>query len=300
MDPTNSELFISIEKPLKYFQDHLKKPDNQRIIFSGHFGTGKTTFLRKFYEGSENVNVFHLYPVNYQVADNKDIFELIKFDILTILVEKDLVVKDEELGRFLTLQSYIMSDGANALWGFLKELPKLGKVFKSSEKLVDFFSTFNKYQKELNNIKVDKVQKYLDEINEQKGNLYEADYITSLIRISLKNQKLANKENVLIIDDLDRMDPAHIFRIMNIFSAHFDQINQFLHEDKTDNKFGLDKIIMVCDIENIRKLFYSFYGEGIDFSGYIDKSFSMQIFDFNNKEEILKSLNLIFKKCESK
>jgi hypothetical protein len=144
MNSPNPEIVIPIDKIKSTFEYHLEIPNNNSILFSGKYGSGKTTFLKNYYNENKNINAFHLFPVNYQVADNKDIFELIKFDILTILIEKDWIVKDEKIGHSLSLQSYIMSDGANSVWSFLKELPKLGKVFKSSEKLIDFFDGFNK------------------------------------------------------------------------------------------------------------------------------------------------------------
>ena len=75
----------------------------------------------------------------------------------------------------------------------------------------------------------------------------------------------AEKRKVLIIDDLDRMDPDHIFRIMNVFAAQFD------HERFGYNKFAFDKVIIVCDLDNLRNLFAHKYGSNVDFSGYIDK-----------------------------
>ena len=34
--------------------------------------------------------------------------------------------------------------------------------------------------------------------------------------------KKDGKKTVLIIDDLDRIDPEHIFRLLNVFAAHLD------------------------------------------------------------------------------
>ena len=84
----------------------------------------------------------------------------------------------------------------------------------------------------------------------------------------------------MIIEDLDRIDPAHIFRILNVFSAHFDRYGV----DKTcgDNKFCLDKIVTVCDINNIKKIYAHVYGDNTDFTGYISK--------FSNSKEYIYSL----------
>ena len=49
----------------------------------GANGIGKTTFLDYYFnskesEFSKNYNVFHLYPVNYSVLQNEDIFSYLK------------------------------------------------------------------------------------------------------------------------------------------------------------------------------------------------------------------------------
>ena len=95
-----------------------------------------------------------------------------------------------------------------------------------------------------------------------------------------------DRQTVLIIDDLDRMDPEHVFRILNVFAAHFD-----IHE--TSNKFGFDRIIIVCDIHNIRQIFRSRYGQNTDFSGYIDKFYSRNVFDYNNISSLKKEISTI-------
>ncbi len=62
------------------FDSFIKKEENTRIIFAGKFGTGKTTFLKTYFENSEklglqknNYELFPISPVNYSVAENKDI-----------------------------------------------------------------------------------------------------------------------------------------------------------------------------------------------------------------------------------
>ena len=60
------------------------------MFFSGPFGIGKTYFLQNFFEQNQNhFEVFHLYPVNYQISNNNDIVELLKYDILVELLKKD-------------------------------------------------------------------------------------------------------------------------------------------------------------------------------------------------------------------
>lgn len=91
---------ISIDKELVAFKEHLER--NERTIFSAKFGDGKTYFLNEFKkkysddnkesaDKKEKYYFITLYPVNYSVAENQDIFEYIKRDILLQLA------KDEKL-----------------------------------------------------------------------------------------------------------------------------------------------------------------------------------------------------------
>jgi hypothetical protein len=89
---------------------------------------------------------------------------------------------------------------------------------------------------------------------------------------------------VLVIDDLDRLDPEHIFRLFNVFSAHYDKQTE-------ENKFGFDKVILVCDIDNIRQIYKHRHGSYVEFSGYIDKFYSTQPYFFNNRKLIEEQLS---------
>lgn len=142
------------------------------------------------------------------------------------------------------------------------------------------------------------VRKFTQELKYTRGSIYEFDNITQLIYDLLENHKTKEEEgdikeeidstqiqNVLIIDDIDRIDPEHIFRILNIFSAHFDI------ENEDNNKFGFDKIIFVCDINNVRNIFCTKYGLNTDFNGYINKFFNSHIYEFDNYDEIEKGFN---------
>lgn len=79
--------FIPIDKELDAFKEHLNI--NERTIFSAKFGDGKTFFLDIFKKKyKDNYEFITIYPVNYQIADNKEIFEYIKRDILIQMVAK--------------------------------------------------------------------------------------------------------------------------------------------------------------------------------------------------------------------
>ncbi len=81
-------------------------------------------------------------------------------------------------------------------------------------------------------------------------------------------------------DDFDRIDPEHVFRILNIFAAYFDD-NLYNGKGKL-NKFGFDKIIIVCDYNNLKSIFHHKYGSKTDFGGYINQFYSKKPFEVKN------------------
>ena len=125
-------------------------------------------------------------------------------------------------------------------------------------------------------------------INEHKSNIYENNPYAKFIRSFLAKIKGDDKKNILIIDDLDRIDPEHIFRLFNVFSA------QKNYNTKVD-KFGFDKVIFVCDISNIMKIYEHKYGVGVDFWGYISKFVSDRVFHFDNKDLIGEKLHNVLR-----
>ena len=72
---------IPIDSELTRFKEHLER--NKRIVFSAKFGDGETYFLKSVRDKlKDEYHFITLYPVNYSVAENEDIFEYIKRDIL--------------------------------------------------------------------------------------------------------------------------------------------------------------------------------------------------------------------------
>lgn len=84
----NTDRLIPMDDIELQFNQHLKLSNNERIIFSGRFGTGKTTFLNHFFDNQMEYNVIKLYPVHYSISPNEDIYEFVKFDILCQLLSK--------------------------------------------------------------------------------------------------------------------------------------------------------------------------------------------------------------------
>ena len=265
------------------FEEHLNLEDNSRIIFSGLFGIGKTTFLDKFFTAkSKEYYTIKIYPVHYSIASNEDIFELIKYDILFHLFEYGLVVENKgEFKQLEYLPFFLTSKGIEYLTSFVKKVSKTGKtvieIIEKTEKLKDAYE--NSYQEINKDAEYEKMIEYLKDKKELLY-LYEDNFITQKIRETILLIKNEERETILIIDDLDRIDPEHIFRIFNIFSAHMSW------KGKDENKFGFDKVILVCDFENIRSIYSHRYGINSDFNGYIDKFFSKSVFSFGNKDAI--------------
>ncbi|HJD91473.1 MAG TPA: hypothetical protein K8V80_02310, partial [Bacteroides coprosuis] len=65
------------------------------------------------------------------------------------------------------------------------------------------------------------------------------------------------------------------------------------------NKFGFDKIILVCDIDNIKNIYRHRYGAEVDFSGYIDKFYSSTIYYFDNADIVINQLLDLYKRVYS-
>ncbi|MBN2615966.1 MAG: hypothetical protein JXR71_09765 [Bacteroidales bacterium] len=257
-------------------------------MFSSKFGNGKTTFLKNFFESNPDYNAIHLYPVNYSVARNEDIFELIKYDILFELLATKIDLDESEESLLKIAKDFIITnkeDAVKILTPFLSMIPLIGKGLQgTTEKIIDLTHEFLSHLKNKSKNETDIIVEFLEKFTEEKGSIYEENFYTLLIndlvgRLRSSNDDGNERKTVLVIDDFDRIDPDHVFRILNVFAAHQDL-------DEKGNKFGFDKVIVVCDIDNIRNIFHHRYGANTDFNGYIDKFFSVDVFHFSIKQEI--------------
>jgi len=293
---TSTEKFLvptdSVEKA---FEDHLKIVRNKRILFSAPFGAGKSFFLTNFFERSEAHLSLAIHPVDYAVSSNEDIFELIKFDILTGLIEKyetQLELTDDEIPDVLLVQEFMSS--RLELYPIIKDiLPLLlhagDKIKTALEAIETQFKKYNEFKEAVNSGEQAIALEYLVSHRTRKGSVREdGDYITALIKklVNRLKEKTTDKKFVFILDDLDRLDPEHVFRLFNIFTAH--------HDSRTDkNKFDFDQVIFVCDVSNIHHMFRHKYGMLTDFQGYIDKFYSSHIFSFDFKAYIKQHLSTL-------
>lgn len=285
---------ISVEHQSKLFKEHFEEENNDRIIFSGAFGIGKTYFLDKFFAPTDSEYLaVKLAPVNYSVSANEDIFKLIKYDILFELLlhhglklDTDSVLINRSIAYGVALPGKVQSIAE----GFMKVLPLLNKSAEDVPTVVGalygWLTAIQELEKERTVPGADsEVEKAAEEM--AKHFTLEADHITAFLEESIAKLAAAKqaKAKVLIIDDLDRIDPEHIFRLFNIFSAHLD------YHKTNRNKFGFDKVVFVCDIQNIKNIFLTRYGANTDFSGYIDKFYSKEVYFFNNAAEVRKAVD---------
>ena len=190
-------------------------------------------------------------------------------------------------------QPPILEDILKILTPFLSVIPVIGGALKeSTEKIIDFSKKALDHFSNSKNTEVDVIEEYLKSFTTSKGGIYEENFYTRLITCLVERFKFVDAENdnpkqtVLIIDDLDRIDPEHIFRILNVFAAHRDTITQ-------GNKFGFDKVVVVCDINNIRNIFHHKYGANTDFNGYIDKFYSVDVFRYSMMDELYEEVDSI-------
>ena len=294
------DIKIPIDKQLEEFGNHILA--NSRTFLSSKFGDGKSYFLDEFKKRNAERFVFiTLYPVNYQVANNEDIFNLIKRDVLFQLIvqgffeDSSIQISDE-----LALWGFIQNKYKSFLLGLLpymasvalpaEYVPVVTAALKRKEVFKSIKKQFDDYKRQLAE-KDDILTKFLDVA--ESIPVYEEDLVTSLIKQAIQKFKeksqQADKEKrvVLIVEDLDRLDPAHLFRILNIFSAHIDYCYKLMNkpnETLVGNKFGFDNVVFVADFSNIRKIFKHFYGEQTDFNGYIGKFLSSAPYNYSIRE----------------
>ncbi len=275
-----------IDNPAQFeqFYNHLTTPNNSRIIFSGKFGIGKTTFLQEFFKTyNSKYTTIHLYPVNYSISPNEDILGLLKYDIINELINNHPIKTEEfDFNNAEILTEFIKSNYDGFLAPIISSIPKIGKlaapIYTNILKLIPKYEEF---KKKINSGESIELKKLGELIEKKNGSFYQNDFYTDFISRKLNEikEENANKENVLIIDDLDRIDPEHIFRLFNIFAAH-------LHNNNETNKFGFDKIIFTCDIDNIESIYRHKYGKNVDFTGYIDKFYSHTVHRIDNRSVI--------------
>ena len=293
-----SEFYVPIDEAIREFAKHISA--NPRTILSSKFGDGKSFFLQKIKEDeglSAEYEFLTIYPVNYQVVGNKDIFELIKRDILFQLmlhgmISDSVVLKDSEAFSW-----FVYMKGKSLVADLLPYMAELGlepeesaKVLAAMKGLKLFKSAKEKFEKFKSEQLVtddDRIDAFIEKADSHY--IYECDAITQIIQKAIKDyQRRTDKKVALIVEDMDRIDPAHLFRVLNVLSAHIDYGFKYFVKSDTSlagNKFGLDNIVLVIDYNNLRHIYKHFYGERTDFNGYISKFLSSVPFAYSLEKE---------------
>ena len=271
---------IKISGKLNDFAQYLETTD--RIILSAKFGDGKTYLLnelRKDEAMQEKYEFFTIYPVNYSVAKNEDVFEYIKRDIIVQLHERKLL---DNIDLNALFASVLTSDDFTSVVSFLLSFVPMGEFY--NKVYHKFLEIKNKYDE-----KKHTADKYLSKFANTAGCIHEEDGYTKLIKKAIEwisqdhslNGKVKKaKKPVLVIEDLDRLDPKHLFRILNVVSAHIDDSDR---PDIVGNKFGFSNIVLVMDYDVTKHIFHHFYGAEACYEGYMSKFLSREPFRYSIK-----------------
>ncbi len=273
------QILITTQSEAERFETFLALPNNHRIIFSGKYGSGKTYFLHEFFtiRKKDEYEFFHLFPTNYAIAQNEDVVKLLQFDILYELLIKGYLAPSEKMfSTEETLSGFVQNNFPKIIKDIVSHCGKIGK------KLSDVFDTYTQWAAKYEAFDKGINQNAEDKAREAFYNLMnEVEYNATAELIEMVNFSI-DKQKVLIVDDLDRIDPEHIFRLLNLFSAQTSNyFSAHWPTGQDEKRYGFDKIIFVCDIDNIRNIFRAKYGDGVDFTGYIDKFYSIEPYLFN-------------------
>jgi hypothetical protein len=281
-----NKVIVPTDRVEEEFTQYLDLGDNERIIFSGKFGSGKTTFLNSYFDARyEKYLTIKLYPVHYSVSLNEDIFEFIKFDIIFQLLAQNIIQEGAKFSNGELAMKFIAKRLYPSLAKFIRFIPVIGKDISGIlETIKEIIKEAEEFKKKENKNEYTEATAFLNAIEEQIGSPYERNRITELINNFLDYAKKQRKKTVLLIDDFDRIDPEHTFRLLNVFASQCD--NDF----NGGKKFLFDHIVIVCDIDNIRNIYHHKYGMNTDFTGYIDKFYSKQIFNFDIRSEFVDRL----------
>ena len=287
------DIFAPLDEEINSFKRYFR--ENDRCILSAPFGEGKSYFLNEFIKSEvEEYDFIIIYPTNYQICDNRDILEYIKRDILFGLIAlDDTLIDGLDATKLGIIRKAILESkkdisecipdinasvcGVELTFSPGKVVNTLLKIWESCEKLSDAHG--NPYKE------------YLLSFSTEKGGIYELDAVTNLICSLVQARKENDRKVVLVVEDLDRIDPGHIFRILNILSAHMAYTNGY--DDGTKNKFNFNKILLLCDFKNVEKIYHHMYGEKTDFKGYISKFSAVCPFEYSIRDKIAKHIGCL-------
>ena len=177
-------------------------------------------------------------------------------------------------------------ESLNKLVGFISSILPVPGLKDSLDAINRLFSSISTIKEKYEGQNVMKVaDDYLNGFYGKSGSISECDAFTCLIQKSLEHKRA---KSVLVIEDLDRIDPAHLFRIMNVLSSQVD--NPYYLDNPNGNKFGFDKVILVMDYEITRHIFHHFYGNEANYEGYMNKFLNSIPYHFSISDEAHKQV----------
>lgn len=293
MNDTKKVCLIPMDDKIREFDKHLRS--HPRTILSARFGDGKSCFLTAAEKELKKYVFLKLYPVNYQVADNQDIFEYIKRDLLFQLYGKGMVPVTYEIPDSIASYFFLCNNWEKFAHKALQELSLFdaSNATKTTLGAVKFLQSMKKkydeFKKNGGELGV-KLEHFMASFDD-KG-IYESDPITSILCDIIKDWKKlhSHKKVCLVFEDLDRIDPAHIFRILNVISAQVDYGYKYGASPRSNsavgNKFGVDNIVVCLDYDNLENIFHHFYGAKTCFDGYINKFSDRGVFTYSLQEQV--------------
>ncbi len=287
IDKTNSGVLplITIDKTLGHFGEFLNLEGNKRIFFSGRFGSGKTSFLREFFRKDglygKSYNAYFLFPIRYQILNNYDVLDFMRYDLLTEIYKNHWGVFEKAEVEKADGKFKVFLKSINRPERIVEIVTILSKLGRSTEVISNLVEKLREFKEDTDNSE----NKALVDLGSRVDSIINADLDLSLEEILAAAK--SDKKDVLVVDDLDRLDPNHIFRILNILSAHIDPRSDA-------NLFNFDHIVVVGHKENIKHVFKHRYGPEADFDGYFDKFFTIKPYGFDIREDIRKWVDEVF------
>ena len=298
-----SDFYVPVESAIQEFSEHLMC--HPRTILSAKYGDGKSFFLDAFVKDKavkKRFKFITIYPVNYQVLENQDVFDVIKYDILLQMGLNDMLDESVDISArdaflfCMKTQGLDLTESLFNVAGSIEGAPKvkaIGKIGSALTKVVQKIKEAVAEYKEYKAGDLGVLDKYVEKIDKLPA--YEEDSVTKIIQNGIaswrKRNRNGKKRVVLLFEDMDRIDPAHLFRILNIFSAHMDFSYRYGNKPNNSlfgNKFGVDNVVMVIHYENLESIFHHFYGVDTCFEGYIHKFADKGKFVYSLKEEAIK------------
>ena len=207
---------------------------------------------------------FTIHPINYSVAKNEDVFEYIKRDILLQFANRNLLDNFDLEAAINTINNWqTLYEALSFILQFVPHGESILKLIDRAKEVRD------RYQRDKKTWLV-----YDESFKSQRGGIYEEDEYTMLINSGINNIHTSGKKTCLIIEDLDRIDPDHLFRILNVIGAHVD-------EENGQNKFGFSYIVAVMDYDVTKQIFHHFYGDAANYDGYMSKFMSKYVYYYS-------------------